>query len=109
MTMIIAIVIVFLALIASFTLIILGIIVMSKQPPVYFFRLKDLTLRRNKGRKRDELWRHRDLYDNLLRKTLGDAATVARLVEMERKKLPYADTRTLMQNAIDRWEKDNRA
>ena len=50
----------------------------------------------------------RQLYQQLLRRARGDQATVARLIEYERQRAPFSDETELMQNAIDRWERDAR-
>ncbi len=49
-----------------------------------------------------------DLYDDLLLKTGGDPAVVERLVEFERQQSPGANRTECLQNAIRRWEHDNR-
>ncbi len=49
-----------------------------------------------------------DLYDDLLLKAGGDPATVERLVEFERREAPEANRTVWLQNAIRRWEHDNR-
>ncbi len=48
-----------------------------------------------------------ELYDDLLRKVGGEAATVERLVEFERQQAPGATRTELLRNAIRRWEHDN--
>jgi hypothetical protein len=48
------------------------------------------------------------LYQNMLRKVGGDPATVARLIEYERLRKPDASDTELLENAIWRWENDNR-
>ena len=48
------------------------------------------------------------LFDDLLRKVGGDRSVVERLIEYERKQSPGATRRTCLQNAIQRWEKENR-
>ena len=49
-----------------------------------------------------------DLYDDLLLKVGGDPAVVERLVEFERQQSPGANRTGCLQNAIQRWEHDNR-
>jgi hypothetical protein len=49
----------------------------------------------------------RALYEDLLRKVGGDAATVERLVHFERDRAPDAKRTIWLQNAIWRWERDN--
>jgi predicted nucleic acid-binding Zn-ribbon protein len=48
------------------------------------------------------------LYNNLLQKVGGDRATVDRLIEFERARTPKSTRRTWIQNASQRWERDNR-
>lgn len=50
----------------------------------------------------------RRLYDALLRKARGDDALVERLIAYEARRHPTASRRQLLQDAIDRWERDNR-
>jgi hypothetical protein len=49
-----------------------------------------------------------DLYNNLLLKVGGDPAVVERLAEFERQQSPGANRTVCLQNAIRRWERDNR-
>ena len=48
------------------------------------------------------------LFDDLLRKVGGDRSVVERLIEYERQLHPSATRLTCLQNAIQRWEKENR-
>ena len=48
------------------------------------------------------------LFDDLLRKVGGDRSVVERLIEYERAQNPNAPRLTCLQNAIQRWEKENR-
>ena len=48
------------------------------------------------------------LFDDLLRKVGGDRATVERLIEYERQRRPNATRLTCLQNAVGRWEQENR-
>jgi hypothetical protein len=48
------------------------------------------------------------LFDDLLRKVGGDRSTVERLIEYERGQTPAATRLTCLQNAIRRWEQENR-
>ena len=48
------------------------------------------------------------LFDDLLRKVGGDRSVVERLIEYERKQKPDATRLTCLQNAIRRWEQENR-
>jgi hypothetical protein len=50
----------------------------------------------------------RQLYRDLLRKTRGDRELAERLIGYERKRRPGADRLQLLQDAIYRWERDNR-
>ena len=47
------------------------------------------------------------LYKDLLNKARGDKELAQRLIEYERKYIPDASEDELVQNAIDRWERDN--
>jgi predicted nucleic acid-binding Zn-ribbon protein len=49
------------------------------------------------------------LYNDLLRKVGGDHLAADRLVEHERQLAPQSTRRTWLQNAIQRWERDNQA
>ncbi len=48
------------------------------------------------------------LFDDLLRKVGGDRSVVERLIEYERGQRPSATRLTCLQNAIQRWEYENR-
>ena len=48
------------------------------------------------------------LYQDLLRKTRFNGSAADRLIEYERKQDPQASRLKLIQNAIERWERDNR-
>ena len=48
------------------------------------------------------------LFDDLLRKVGGDRSVVERLIEYERGQRPNATRLTCLQNAISRWENENR-
>jgi hypothetical protein len=48
------------------------------------------------------------LFDDLLRKVGGDRSVVERLIEYERGQNPRATRLTCLQNAIQRWEQENR-
>jgi hypothetical protein len=48
------------------------------------------------------------LFDDLLRKVGGDRSTVERLIEYERGQKPNATRLTCLQDAIRRWEQENR-
>ena len=48
------------------------------------------------------------LFDDLLRKAGGDRSTVERLIEYERQQKPNATRLTCLQQAIRRWEHENR-
>jgi hypothetical protein len=48
------------------------------------------------------------LFDDLLRKVGGDRSVVERLIEYERRQRPNATRLTCLQNAINRWENENR-
>lgn len=50
----------------------------------------------------------KELYDDLLRKVGGDRAVVERLIEFEQKQNPNATRLIWLQNAIQRWERENR-
>jgi predicted nucleic acid-binding Zn-ribbon protein len=55
------------------------------------------------------LQRYTELYDDLLRKAGGDDEVVERLFEYERSLQPEATQTTLLEKAIQRWERDNRS
>jgi len=48
------------------------------------------------------------LFDDLLRKVGSDRSVVERLIEYERRQKPGATRLTYLQNAINRWEHENR-
>ena len=48
------------------------------------------------------------LFDNLLTKVGGDSPAVERLIEFERQQFPQGNRIIWLQNAIRRWEHDNR-
>ncbi len=50
-----------------------------------------------------------NLYQDLLTKAHGEEGVVERLVEYERKILPNGNRREWIQNAIDRWDVENRS
>jgi hypothetical protein len=50
-----------------------------------------------------------ELFDNLLTKTGGDRAAVERLINFEQQQAPHGNRIIWLQNAIRRWEHDNRA
>ena len=52
--------------------------------------------------------REASLFDDLLRKVGGDRSVVERLIEYEREQRPNATRLTCLQNAISRWEQENR-
>jgi len=53
-------------------------------------------------------FREATLFDDLLRKVGGDRSVVERLIEFERKQHPNSTRLTCLQNAIRRWEHENR-
>jgi len=48
------------------------------------------------------------LFNDLLRKVGGDRSVAERLIEYERQQRPTATRLTCLQNAISRWEQENR-
>ena len=52
--------------------------------------------------------REATLFDDLLRKVGGDRYVVERRIEYERGQNPNATRLTCLQNAIRRWEQENR-
>ena len=52
--------------------------------------------------------KQKELFDDLLRKVGGDASVVERLIEYEQQQKPNATRLTCLQNAIKRWERENR-
>ena len=51
--------------------------------------------------------REASLFDELLRKVGGDRAIVERLIAFERKQQPNATRLICLQNAIQRWDREN--
>ncbi len=49
-----------------------------------------------------------ELFDNLLIKVGGDREKVERLIDVERQQFPQGNRMVWLQNAIQRWERDNR-
>lgn len=47
------------------------------------------------------------LFDDLLKKVGGDRTVVERLIEFEHRQKPSATRLTCLQNAIQRWEREN--
>jgi hypothetical protein len=87
----------------------------SKYRPKSRFSLKiDALVRKLRGGKHpaEELFtgamQEAVLFDDLLRKVGGDRSVVERLIEYERKQRPEATRLTCLQNAIQRWEQENR-
>ena len=56
----------------------------------------------------DQSLKQAALFNDLLRKVGGERQVAERLVEFERQRLPKANRRLWLQNAIRRWEQDNR-
>ena len=52
--------------------------------------------------------REATMFDDLLRKAGGDRSVVERLIEYERRQRPGATRLICLQNAISRWEQENR-
>jgi len=52
--------------------------------------------------------REATLFDDLLRKVGGDRSTVERLIEYEKQLKPSATRLSCLQNAVNRWEQENR-
>jgi hypothetical protein len=52
--------------------------------------------------------KQKELFDDLLRKVGGDQSVVERLIQYERQQRPNATRLTCLQNAISRWEHENR-
>ncbi len=52
--------------------------------------------------------REKGLFEDLLRKVGGDRSAVERLIDYERQQRPGATRLTCLQNAIQRWEQENR-
>jgi predicted nucleic acid-binding Zn-ribbon protein len=50
-----------------------------------------------------------ELFDNLLVKVGGDREKVERLIEFERQQYPQGNRLVWLKDAIQRWERDNRA
>lgn len=52
--------------------------------------------------------REASLFDDLLRKVGGDRSAVERLIEYEKRQSPAATRLICLENAIQRWERENR-
>ena len=52
--------------------------------------------------------KQKELFDDLLRKVGGDPSVVERLIEYEKQLKPSATRLICLQNAIQRWEQENR-
>jgi hypothetical protein len=52
--------------------------------------------------------REASLFDDLLRKVGGDQSAAERLIDYEKRQSPDATRLTCLQNAIQRWERENR-
>ena len=50
----------------------------------------------------------KELFDALLRKVGGDSSVVERLIEFEHQRQPHATRLIHLQNAISRWERENK-
>jgi hypothetical protein len=50
-----------------------------------------------------------DLFNNLLLKVGGDRPSAERMIDFERRQLPHGNRLLWLENAIRRWERDNRA
>jgi hypothetical protein len=89
----------------------------DRQPTIYregtISKIKDF-IRRLLGRPSpvDELFgaslNQAVLFNDLLFKVGGDRATVERLIDFERRRAPQANRTIWLQNAIKRWERDNK-
>ena len=51
--------------------------------------------------------KQKDLFDNLVRKVGGDSSAAERLIEYEQQLNPRVTRLTCIQNAIQRWEREN--
>jgi hypothetical protein len=86
----------------------------SFRPKSKLARAIDSLLRKIRGEPHyaEELFtgalREAALFDDLLRKAGGDRSVVERLIEYERGQRPGATRLTCLQNAIQRWEQENR-
>ena len=84
------------------------------QPPSRFSLLIDHLKRKLRGEPHaaEELFtgamREASLFDDLLKKVGGDRSTADRLIEYERQLSPGKTRIIHLQNAIQRWENDNR-
>lgn len=56
----------------------------------------------------DQSLKQAGLFNDLMRKVGGERQAAERLVEFERQRLPGANRTVWLQNAISRWEQDNR-
>jgi uncharacterized Zn finger protein (UPF0148 family) len=86
---------------------------LSARPKSKFSLAIESVLRKLRGERHpaEELFtgamREAILFDDLLRKVGGDRPTVERLIEVERRQRPNATRLTCLQNAIQRWEREN--
>ena len=62
----------------------------------------------SRSRKRENSAVLAGLRQNLRLKVGWDEARIDRLIALERERLPKASLQTLMEAAIERWERDNR-
>jgi hypothetical protein len=69
---------------------------------------KVLTAPHQQAKPRPEPLYKESLRQNLWLKCMGDHAKVDRLIEYEHERNPGAKVETLMESAIERWERDNR-
>ena len=86
----------------------------SFRPQSKFSRLVESIVRKIRRRPdpAEELFtgalREAALFNDLLRKVGGDRTVVERLIKFERHQRPGATRLTCLQNAISRWEQENR-
>jgi hypothetical protein len=75
---------------------------------VLYFALRRKRVASPSSRKRENSAVLAGLRQNLRLKVGWDEATIDRLIGLERERLPKASLQTLMEAAIERWERDNR-
>jgi len=86
----------------------------SRPAPAGFLTKLGATLRRLSGKpyRADEVFgdglNQAVLYNDLLRKVGGDQAAAERLIDYERQRAPQATRSIWLQQAIQRWERDNK-
>jgi len=87
---------------------IVGCVVIAVILGVLYFGLRKKPAASPRSRKRENSAVLAGLRQNLRLKVGWDEARIDRLIALERERLPKASLQTLMEAAIERWERDNR-